>query len=220
MFGIFSKYSIVLNMQFFDFHHHQYGKFGIYNSGLEPPMNHTFFSVGIHPQEINAHWQKDFEKVKEWSLDENCIAIGEAGLDRLVDADFELQSMVFKAHLLWAQEIRKPMIIHCVRMFSEMLPFRKMADIPLVIHGFNKKSTIAEALLHAGFYLSFGKAVLQNVSLQQIIKDFPLEKLFLETDDSDFDLSELYQKVSEIKGISIENLNSQIQENLATIRNL
>jgi TatD DNase family protein len=37
----------------------------------------------------------------------------------------------------------------------------------MIIHGFNKKQ-IAEDLLKNNFYLSFGKAVLYNLSLQNI----------------------------------------------------
>ena len=65
-----------------------------------------------------------------------------------------------------------------------------------------------------GFFLSFGKAVLNRVSLQLVIKEVPLEKIFLETDDSDFEIVELYQKVADIKSISVEELQNQIQKNL------
>ena len=88
----------------------------------------------------------------------------------------------------------------------------------MIIHGFNKKRQIAEDLLSNNFYLSFGKAVLYNLSLQDIIKDTPLDRIFLETDNEDFNIEELYIKVSELKGISLERLNEQISENLETIQ--
>ncbi len=87
------------------------------------------------------------------------------------------------------------------------------------MHGFNKKKKIAEDLLANNFYLSFGKAVLYNLSLQDILKNTPLDKFFLETDNEDFKIEELYLKVSEIKEISLEDLNEQILENLHTIKN-
>ena len=89
----------------------------------------------------------------------------------------------------------------------------------MIIHGFNKKQSIAEDLLKNNFYLSFGKAVLYNLSLQNILKITPLDKIFLETDNEDFNIEDLYQKTSEIKGISLEKLNEQILENLETIKN-
>ena len=84
----------------------------------------------------------------------------------------------------------------------------------MIIHGFNKKKAIADEMLKHGFYLSFGKSVLHSVSLQTIVKDFPLEKMFLETDDADFDIAELYQKVAELKEISLGKLQKQISNNL------
>ena len=72
-------------------------------------------------------------------------------------------------------------------------------------------------MLKHGFYLSFGKSVLHNLSLQIIIRDFPIEKMFLETDNKDFDIAELYQKVAEIKEISLEKLQNQVSKNLENV---
>ena len=75
----------------------------------------------------------------------------------------------------------------------------------MVVHGFNKRKTIGNELQKHDFYLSFGKSVLQNVNLQEFVKEFPTDKLFLETDDSDFDIQLLYQKVSDLKNLKVEN---------------
>nr|WP_262484827.1 TatD family hydrolase [Chryseobacterium sp. T16E-39] len=100
-----------------------------------------------------------------------------------------------------------------------MISLKKKAQQAMVIHGFNKKQSIAEDLLKNNFYLSFGKAVLYQLSLQDTLKTVPLHMMFLETDNDDFNIEELYQKVSEIKGISLERLNEQIKENLEIIKN-
>ncbi len=207
-------------MQLFDFHHHHYKPSGIYNLDLHEEIPAYSFSCGIHPKDIDENFDTFFDQIKLISQNQNCLAIGECGLDSLIDIDEKTQERVFEKHILWANEIRKPVIIHCVRKFSELLKFIKIAETPLVIHGFNKKKIIAEEMLSHGFYLSFGKAVLHNVSLQAIVKDFPLEKIFLETDDKDFNIYELYLKVSEIKEISIDYLHSKILENLENITRL
>ena len=77
----------------------------------------------------------------------------------------------------------------------------------MVVHGFNKKQSIAEQLLENNFHLSFGKPLLYHLSLQNTLKNTPLDKLFLETDDADFNLTELYEKAAELKKISPENLH-------------
>lgn len=203
-------------MDFLDFHHHQLNKTGIYNLDLNEEIPAGKFSAGLHPQDITENWKSDFEKIKTASLSENCLAIGECGLDGIINIDENLQNEIFKAHINWAEEIQKPIIIHCVRRFSQILHY-KTAKVPLVIHGFNKKENVAQELLDAGFRLSFGRATLENLSLQKIIKNFPIQRLFLETDDADFEIIKLYEKVAEIKSITLENLIDQMWENLDNI---
>ncbi|MFP8895968.1 TatD family hydrolase [Chryseobacterium sp. EZn1] len=207
-------------MEFFDFHHHKkYIRNGIYNLNIEQIPPDSPYSIGIHPQDIDvAHLEQQFSWMED-TMFQNCFAIGECGLDSLVSIDQKIQEEVFLRQIKMANEVEKPMIIHCVRKFYEVISLGKKAEQPMIIHGFNKKRQIAEDLLANNFYLSFGKAVLYNLSLQDIVKNTPLNKFFLETDNEDFNIGELYLKVSEIKEISLGQLNEQILENLHTIKN-
>ncbi|WP_347216207.1 TatD family hydrolase [Chryseobacterium sp.] len=207
-------------MEFFDFHHHKkYIKDGIYNLDIEQIPPDSPYSIGIHPNDIDSNNIDDQLNWMKSMILENCFAIGECGLDSLVPTDQKIQEEVFLRQINISNEAKKPVIIHCVRKFYEVISYRKKAEQPMIIHGFNKKQKIAEDLLANNFYLSFGKAVLYNLSLQDILKNTPLDKFFLETDNEDFKIEELYLKASEIKGISLEDLNKQILENLHTIRN-
>ena len=211
---------IVFLMMLFDFHHHHHYKEGIYNLNLlESPLDRPF-SVGIHPKEVEKTLDESWKWFTETSLHQHCWTIGEAGLDGIIDTNEDHQESLFEKQILWANEIKKPVTIHCVRRFSHLLKFKKMAHVPLVIHGFNKKKEIAHELFQKGFYLSFGKAALQNVSLKQIIEDFPLEKMFLETDAAEFDIHLLYEKIAFIKNISIDTLQDQILENIEKLIDL
>ncbi|MEG0927756.1 TatD family hydrolase [Chryseobacterium sp.] len=207
-------------MEFFDFHHHKKNiRDGIYNLDIEEIPPDFPYSIGIHPRDIdvtNINQQLSWMKSMMF---QNCFAIGECGLDSMVAIDQKIQGEVFLQQIKIANEIKKPIIIHCVRKFYEVISFKKKSTQAMIIHGFNKKQRIAADLLANNFYLSFGKAVLYNLSLQDILKSTPLDKLFLETDNEDFKIEELYLKVSEIKDISLEQLNEQILENLHTIRN-
>lgn len=207
-------------MEFFDFHHHKKQvSFGIYNLNLNENPDDFPYSIGIHPKDIsveNIHQQLDW---LQSAIFENCFAIGECGLDSLVPIDEKIQKEVFFKQIEIANEVKKPVIIHCVRKYYEVISFRKFSQQPMIIHGFNKKQNVADDLLENNFYLSFGKAVLYNLSLQNTVKKIPLDKLFLETDDGNFAVEELYAKVSELKEISLEQLQSQILENLETIQN-
>lgn len=206
-------------MGFFDFHHHDAAKnLGIYNLKFNEIPPESYFSAGIHPDAVADDFEEKLNWLREISAHKNCVAIGECGLDCLIDVDGKLQQKAFLAQIEIANSLQKPLIIHCVKRFSQLLQFRKIAKVPMIVHGFNKRKTIGDDLLKNGFCLSFGKSVLYNVNLQEFLKDFPTEKLFLETDSSNFEIKELYQKVAVLKKISLEDLIQKIKENLKNLQ--
>lgn len=92
---------ISLNMNFFNFHHHNPQiSYGIYNSTPEEKIPEHYFSVGIHPQNIHEQWENDLENLKIISQNPKCLAIGECGLDALVNIDENLQKNFRSANSL------------------------------------------------------------------------------------------------------------------------
>lgn len=208
-------------MKYFDFHHHHpENAFGIYNLKFGECVPENSFSAGIHPDSISSNLEEHFLWLNEISKNKNCVAIGECGLDGLIDVDEKLQEDVFERQIFLANEIQKPIIIHCIRRFSRLISFRKKAKVPMIVHGFNKRKTIGDDLLKHDFYLSFGKSVLHNVNLQDFVKDFPIEKMFLETDSADFEIEDLYRKVAELKNLNMEEFTNRINENLKIITSM
>jgi len=206
-------------MEFFDFHHHDFNKKnGIYNLKLNeiPPAN--YFSAGIHPQDISDRFEEDFLWLKTIVKSENCVAIGECGLDGLVEIDENLQHEIFQKQIELANEIRKPIIIHCVKRFSQLIQFKKKSKVPMIVHGFNKRKTIGDEMLKNDFCLSFGKSALYNVNLQDFLKEIPIDQLFLETDSADFEIKDLYYKIAELKSCRIEDFQKKIKENLKNLQ--
>lgn len=206
-------------MSFFDFHHHTFTtEFGVYNLKLgEKPVD-RLFSAGIHPNAISNNIEEDFLWLQEVSQYEECFSIGECGLDGLLNIEEKLQEEVFERQIYWANEIKKPLVIHCVRKFHRLPYFKKIAKVPMIVHGFNKRKSIGDDLLQNQFYLSFGKSVLYDVNLQAFLLDFPLNKMFLETDSAAFDLKDLYEKVAGLKNIELEYLTQKIKENLQNLQ--
>jgi len=179
----------------------------------------NFYSMGIHPWYIDAsNVQDELSKMKIASHQKNILAIGECGLDRICETPFKLQEAIFLAQLLWANEIAKPIIVHCVRAFREALAVFKNSNniMPVVFHGFNNNISIANELLASGFYLSFGKALF-NPSMESVFSKIPSDKIFLETDDSDYAIEDIYKKAAQIKNTSIEQLSLQIMQNSKTV---
>lgn len=205
---------------FFNFHHHQKSNpNGIYNVELLGEVPDFAFSAGIHPKDISGNNEDALSWLKEISKNKNCFAIGECGLDGLIEVNFDLQKEIFMQQIHLANDLKKPIIIHCVKKHYDLIPIKKMARTPMIVHGFNKKPEVAAALLQEEFLLSFGKAVLQNVSLQEIVKNIDSEIYFLETDDADFDIEILYKKVAEIRGENLKTIVNQINKNLDYLKN-
>lgn len=205
-------------MDFFDFHHHHLNKRnGIYNLGPGETPPDYYFSAGIHPNLSSTGVRGNFEWLKEVSKHKFCVAIGECGLDGLIQTDDRIQEDVFERQIYLANEIQKPLIIHCVRRFSRLIHFQKIAQVPLIVHGFNKRKTIGEELQKHEFHLSFGKSLLHNLNLQEFVKGFPLDKLLLESDGSDCSLELLYRKVADLKMTNLNEVRTSIEQNLRTL---
>jgi len=87
-----------------------------------------------------------------------------------------------------------------------------------IFHGFNSKLSIAEQLVSKGLYISIGQKLLANEQkAKEIIRMLPLEKMFMETDDDEMGIEEIYQKVAEIKGVPIVDLKEGIRDNILDI---
>ncbi len=202
----------------FDFHHHNKSSVsGIYNAEPYERPSSGIFSAGIHPNQVSDHNDGTMKWLYETADNKNCVAIGECGLDGLLATDFHQQKEIFHRQILLANELNKPVIIHCVRRFYELIPFKKIAKTPLIIHGFNKKEQLAKDMLKHDFYLSFGKSVLHNLSLQKLLQHFPVNKMFLETDGKDFEIELLYRKTAALKNMEQEELYEQMLTNLSNI---
>ncbi len=172
------------------------------------------YSIGLHPWYVNENtWISDFEAIKKLVHNNYVIAIGECGLDKNCTTNFALQTEVFSAHIILANEINKPLILHCVNAFEEVKALLRINknNVPVIFHGFNKKETIALALIKEGFYLSFGKAILKE-NIQQTLRKIPLEKMFFETDDDSITIEEIYEEAAKVLLIDSKLLQLQIKK--------
>ncbi len=179
-----------------------------------------YYSVGIHPWYIAENRLKvDLEVIQSKLLDSNCLAVGECGLDKRIEIQFELQEKVFEAQLLLAQKHNKPVVIHCVAAFQEVIALKKRLKItvPMIIHGFSKNKQVAKALIDNGFYLSFGKYLLRNPELKAVFQSIPDDRFFLETDTVDERIEQVYALAAQYKNWSIDELQQQIKSNFAAV---
>ena len=148
-------------------------------------------------------------------------AIGECGLDRACDSDFELQREVFIKQIELSEQYHKPMIIHAVRSYPDIISIRKetKSNQPWIIHGFNGNEHSAEQLLrHDGIYLSLGDVLFKNEKRAELLLDIiPSDRLFLETDVAERSIVEVYEKASLLSGVATDILRKDIFDNFVKI---
>ncbi|WP_438966909.1 TatD family hydrolase [Flavobacterium sp.] len=174
------------------------------------------YSIGIHPWYIDhERLQSDLNFIKEQLNLNECLALGECGLDKRIEIPFQNQLKVFQQQIELVQVSKKPIILHCVASFDEVIAIKKEMNIenPMIIHGFSKNIYVAKSLLDKGFYLSFGKYLLRNPELTSVFEYVPNDSFFLETDTIEETIVDVYQKASNIKNIKIEVLEEVVKVN-------
>lgn len=192
-----------------DIHTHHFppiGQRAIYNIRIDEynfefvRQKNLYYSAGIHPWDIEKANEDWLEKLYNTLLDKDVIAVGECGLDKNIETDYEHQAQLFLYHIQLSEELLKPLIIHCVGYFNELIELRKKLNPSQdwIVHGFRGKPQLAEQLLKAGFYLSFGEKF-----NPESVRICPLNRLLIETDESQLPLLTIYQNITQIKDFTI-----------------
>lgn len=171
-------------------------------------------SVGLHPWKVTDAWKEEVSLIREASKRADVWAIGECGLDKVKGGVLSLQMEAFRAQIALAEELQKPMVIHCVRAFDELLMLRRELESsckhegrvaqPWVIHGFRGKPEQAKQLMAKGMLLSFG----HQYNLDTLRTVFTSSRPFyLETDDHHpFSVRRIYEQVAHHLDVDVARL--------------
>lgn len=174
------------------------------------------YSIGIHPWYIvESRLESDLQFIEQKLQLSECLALGECGLDKRIDIPMTIQTAVFEKQIALAEKYQKPLVLHLVAAYQELIAIHKKRPIkvPVILHGFSKNEPTAKALLDCGFYLSFGKYLLRNPELASVFRSVPNDRFFLETDTIEETLMEVYTKAAAIKNLSLAELKQQVAVN-------
>jgi TatD DNase family protein len=183
---------------------------------LPEDVSGVAYTYGIHPWFLNEDNHKKFiGSVEKAAGLPNMIAIGEAGFDKLRGPSPDLQRKVFEEQVAIAEAHRKPVIIHCVRAWDELLASRKKLkpETPWMVHGFRGNAELAKQLLSKGMYLSFWFDFVLRKESSDLLKQLPKGMIFLETDGADVDIRTIYEKVAIDLDRSVDDLKGIIHKN-------
>lgn len=208
-------------------------------------------SVGFHPGHASetsyhdkneskdaAREEFDIERLRELAKHRQAVAIGECGLDYYRDRRLEIsekQKKVFIQQIELAQELKKPLIIHCRSAFADLIRILQATSYQLqprvgVIHFFSGTIDDARKLLDLGFYLGFGGVITFAREYDEVIRYAPLNRILLETDapyvapapyrgkrNEPVYIIEVAKKLAELKNMSFEDVARQTTQNTASL---
>lgn len=184
----------------------------------------------------------DYEYYKDLALDKKVVAIGECGLDyyRIEQSAngksaIEKQKEVFIKQIELAKEVGKPLMIHCRDAYPDLLEILKenrelLNSEPGILHFYIGDLVQAKELLKMGFYFTFGGVITFTRSYDEVVKLIPMDRILSETDaplvapvpyrgkrNEPVYVIEVVKKLAEIKGVSMDEMATQIWKNAEAI---
>ncbi len=187
------------------------------------PSDTIFTCIGIHPWNINnlpRGWEQDmYDLLKQ----NQHIMVGEIGLDKY-HPDMENQETIFIQQMQIAEQINRPIHIHCVGAWDKILHiFRTNKMPPLVVaHAFNGPIDIIQKLAQDyNMYFSYSVPHDDGKSIERIAAT-PLGRLLVESDAYDVQtaqgtVQQTLEKFSTILGLSPDEISEQIYQNFQKV---
>lgn len=172
----------------------------------------TIRTAGLHP------WQAEHGSLPTEEEVIGADAVGEIGLDKACEVDFERQKELFVKQLELAERHEKPVILHCVRAFEEVMTLLERYTLRAVLfHGFIGSREQASRAVKKGYYLSFGARTEGSNKTIEALRKTPLERLFVETDEADTTIEAMYLTIARLRGTEVEELEEATAENYKRI---
>lgn len=186
-------------------------------AGEEVPSGGGLFSVGIHPWQTAECSAALPDEVRRALRLPSVVALGEVGLDRLRGAALDVQAGLFRVQAQMAEEAGKPVVIHCVRAWAELLALhsRLRPSVPWVVHGFRGGAALARQLWGSGMMLSFGARF--NA---EALAGVPDEYLLAETDEWTGGIESVIGRIAETRGKDYDAMCGIVADNAARILKL
>lgn len=145
---------------------------------------------GLHPM-MAAQWDRSAASgLADLLTRPQCVAVGEIGLDGLIDVDMAQQEAAFVGQLRLAIETGRPVIIHCRKAWGRLLDILRAEQAQRVggiLHAFGSSLEIARQAVALNFAIGFGGPLTWPNANKRIavLKGLPAEAIVIETDAPD-----------------------------------
>lgn len=154
-----------------------------------------YYGLGMHPLFLNNASERHFTELRLLleRQDGLCVAVGECGLDAMIEVDMDLQERIFLQQVDIATEFKLPLILHSRKTHNRLLQLLKQKQFKYggILHGFSGSYQQAMRFIECGFYIGVGGVITypRANKTRQAIAQLPVESLVLETDAPDMPLN-------------------------------
>ncbi len=221
---------------------------------LAEQYEHVWAAIGLYPghtvasfhdeDELGVAGQNetegpesfDYDFFKKLAESEKVVAVGECGLDYPYcrnEEEKEIQKVEFIKQIEFADEIKRPLMIHCRDAYGDVADIFKARGTARshVMHSFRGTIEEARRFVEMGFYFTFGGVITfrpkkDGVNYTDVIRSIPTDRLLSETDapwvapvphrgkrNEPAYVVEVVKKFAEIKDLPPEIIREQILEN-------
>ena len=205
---------------------------------LAEEYDNVYAALGIHPEEMDDMTQENLDWIKANSSNPKVVAIGEIGLDYYWVKDEEgraKQREWFDRQLEIAKEVNLPVVIHSRDAAEDTLNTimrYNTQENKGIVHCYSYSKEIALEYVKMGWYIGVGGVITfkNGKKLVETVKAIPLESIVLETDcpymapephrgsrNSSIYLSYVAEKIAELKGVTVEEVERVTYENALRI---
>jgi len=139
-------------------------------------------AFGLHPWYVREAKPDWLPRLKEVLQRFPNALIGECGLDGIKNTEDEPQNSVFYQHIILAEELCRPLIIHAVKAQDWLENYWDMLPAKFVFHSYNGKREVLKKIIKSGGYVSFSASILRNADSEELVNMVPADRVLLETD--------------------------------------
>lgn len=161
-------------------------------AALSDKYHGVYHTVGVHPHEARRMEDRHLGDLMMAAAHPRCVAIGEIGLDyHYKNSAPAVQRARLRDQLDLALVVGLPVVIHAREADDDLLAAldQYAAAIPAarppgVIHCFSGPRALGQRCLELGFFISFSGMITFGWAeeLRACARDFPLDRLMVETD--------------------------------------
>ena len=196
-----------------------------------------YATCGISPNDIQDFSEENLKMIEKIAKNDKVVAIGEIGLDYYWNKENkDIQKELFIRQIEIANKLNLPISVHTREAVNDTIKILKEHSVNKkgIFHCCPLNQELIKEGLKLGFYISFsGNITFKNAKSEDVVKMVPNDKILIETDspylspepfrgkrNTPSNVKLIAKKISEIKGISLEETAKITYENASKIYNI